>query len=259
MATTPIPDERQEQILALLNQQQIASLSELQEATHASEATTRRDLIALADRGLIERTRGGARLLAQDSSLDEEFGRRRQRSAREKRAIAATAAELVRPGASLFLNDGSTTFALAHELVRTHNDLWVATNALNIAEFLARSPTCQVVVIGGSLRHSSFGTIGPFATDAIRDLSVDIAFLGCDGVHGDGVRSNNVYDAEVARAMAEHARKVVVLADSSKAGNPARAQVIDWGAVDTLVTDTASPDLQEAITRRQVELRLARP
>jgi DeoR/GlpR family transcriptional regulator of sugar metabolism len=258
MASTPIPEERHEHILALLAQQEIASLEELQDATSASPATTRRDLAALAGRGLIERTRGGARLLAQDSSLDEEFGRRRRKNARAKRAIAGAAAELVPSGASVFLNDGSTVFALAQELARRGEEAWIATNALNVAELLARSPRFQVTVIGGSLRHSSFGTIGPFATGAIRDLHVDLAFLGCDGIDArGGVRSNNVFDAEVARAMAEAAGRVVVMADSSKVGALARAQVVGWERVDELVTDGVPGALERAVGRRGVEVRVA--
>jgi DeoR/GlpR family transcriptional regulator of sugar metabolism len=255
---SPLPEERRSRILDCLAQQGIASLAELQAAAGGSEATTRRDLERLTREGLIERTRGGARLLRQSSSLDEEFGRRRRRNARAKRLIAERAADLVAQGASLFLNDGSTAMALAQELSRRELSVWVATSGLNIAELLARDPAREVVVIGGLLRQSSFGTIGPLATAAIGMLHADLAFLGCDGLDpAAGVRSNSLYDAEVGRAMATHADRVVVIADASKWGRPARARVTGWDAVSDLVIDTLPERHVTALERQGVRVHLA--
>jgi DeoR/GlpR family transcriptional regulator of sugar metabolism len=249
------PDERLDRILDLLARQETASLSEVLAATEASEATVRRDLDKLARRGLISRTRGGARRVYRGSPLDEEFTHRQRRNARAKAAIAMRAADLVPSGATLFLNDGSTTLALAGELTRRDLDLWVATCALNVAELLARESRFDVTVVGGSLRHSSFGTNGPLATEAIRTLHADVAFIGCDGFHvRDGVRSNNVHDAEVGRALSEQADATVVLADASKLGNDALARTIPWEQVDRLVTDAHDAELEQALTLAGTEL-----
>jgi DeoR/GlpR family transcriptional regulator of sugar metabolism len=230
--------ERRAQILGLLGRQASASLTDIQQVTGGSVATTRRDLSELAEEGLIERTRGGARLIPRDSSLDEEFGRRQQRHARAKGEIAKAAAELVPTGASLFLNDGSTTLALAQELTNRDLKLWIATSALNIAELLARNGANEVVVIGGSLRRTSFGTIGPLATNALDQLHADLAFVGCDGIHlEDGPRSNSIYDAEVARTMTTHADRTVLLADASKLGHPSRCLIAPWDQIDHWITD----------------------
>lgn len=245
------PEERHAQILGLLARQTVASLADVQAATGASIATTRRDLTELANHGLVERTRGGARLIAQDSSLDESFGHRQHRHARAKGAIAQTAAELVQAGTAIFLNDGSTTFALAQALAHRKLKLWVATCALNIAELLARNGAIEVVVIGGSLRRTSFGTIGPLATNAIHQLHADIAFLGCDGVHIDaGVRSNSVYDAEIARTMAANADQTILVADSSKLGNKARSLIAPLAEIDHWITDRLDPEIRDQIPTR---------
>jgi DeoR/GlpR family transcriptional regulator of sugar metabolism len=249
------PAERLDRIVDLLAEQGLASLGEMRAVTGASEATARRDLDALAQSGLIERTRGGARLLQRGSSLDEAFERRRRRNARAKAAIAARAADDVPTGAALFLNDGSTMLAFAQELARRRLALTVATCGLNIAELLARQETFEVVVIGGSLRSSSFGTIGPLATEAIRTLHADFAFLGCDGFHRtQGVRSNSLHDAEVARAFASHADATVVLADASKSGNEARARSVGWDQVDRLVTDAQDEELEKGLRLSATDL-----
>lgn len=237
-------EERHAAILGLLGRQPTASLADLQETTGASIATTRRDLTELSDRGLLERTHGGARLIPRDSSLDEEFGRRQERHARAKGEIARAAADLVTPGSSLFLNDGSTTSALAQELNGRRLKLWVATCALNIAELLARDGDNEVVVIGGSLRRSSFGTIGPIATDTVAQLHADFAFLGCDGANlSDGPRSNSIYDAEVARAMVSRSERAVILADASKLKNSSRCLIAPWNRIHHWITDQLTPDV----------------
>lgn len=254
----PLPEERQARIIDLLTQQEFAALGELQAASRASEATTRRDLSELARRGVLERTHGGARLMPRDSSLDEEFSHRRRRNARAKRSIASSAADLVPDGALLFLNDGTTTFALAQELSMRNRTAWIATSALNIAEMLARNSSFDVVVIGGSLRRTSFGTIGPLATGSITGLHADLAFIGCDGIHiREGIRSNSLYDAEVARAMANHADRVIAVADSSKYGGLARVRVVGWEGIDDLITDSLPADARKAIQERNVRVRLS--
>lgn len=251
-----VPAERHTVILDLLAHQEIAGLAEIQAAIGASEATARRDLAELAQRRLILRTRGGARRLQHDSSLDEEFSRRRRRHSHAKRLIAALAADRIEDGASVFLNDGSTTFALAQELDRRNSHAFVATCALNVAELLAHNAAFEVVVIGGTLRRSSFGTIGPLATHAIEQIHTDLAFLACDGLTPEGVRSNSLSDAEVGRQMARHADRVIVVADSSKFATAARAQMVGWEVVDELVTDTVPPDFPESVANQGVQLAL---
>jgi DeoR family transcriptional regulator, aga operon transcriptional repressor len=141
-------------------------------------------------------------------------------------------------------------FALAQELARREFELSVTTSALNIAELLARSAQIEVTVIGGSLRRSSFGTIGPLATDAIRTLHADMAFLGCDGFDARvGVHSNSLNDAAVARSFVEQADSTTVVADASKLGNRARAKILAWGDIDQLVTDAADDQLRQSLAR----------
>ncbi|KUI27917.1 DeoR family transcriptional regulator [Mycobacterium sp. GA-2829] len=245
-------------LLELLSRQQFASLDEMQRATGASLPTIRRDLTLLERAGLLKRVRGGASPVAVSSTLDEAFELRRRRNAREKGAIALAAAALVKNRTSVLLNDGSTTLALAEELAARAPSLWIATNGLNIGERLASVSSFEVIVIGGALRASSFGTGGPLATAAIAQLSVDVAFLSCDGADLDlGVRSNSLQDAEIAAAMAKRARRVVVLADSSKIGQRAIAGTVGWSDVDVLITNEIDEQWHDRLHDERVEVILA--
>ena len=254
------PEERHALLLELLSRQQFASLDEMQRATGASPPTIRRDLTLLERQGLLKRVRGGASPVAVSSTLDEAFDLRRRRNARAKGAIALAAADLVMNRTSLLLNDGSTTLALAEELTARQPSLWIATNGLNIGERLASVSTFEVTVIGGALRASSFGTCGPLATAALSQLSVDSAFLSCDGADLDlGVRFNSLQDAEMAAAMARQARRVVVLADGSKIGQRAIAGTVGWSEVDVLITDACDAAWRERLHDAGVEVILAAP
>lgn len=230
--------QRRAAILEALSEREIISLAEIRRISAASEPTIRRDLASLEADGLIARVHGGARLSERDFSLDEEFGLRRRRNARAKRLIAESLAGRIPDGASLLLNDGSTTYAVAQALERRDAHVHVATTALNIAELLAQNPARRVAVIGGVLPHKSFGTLGAETIAAIQNLSADIAILGCDGIHQtEGIRATNIDDAKVARAMSDRAERVTVVADSSKLGNLAPVKILDWTAIDELVAD----------------------
>nr|WP_300147548.1 DeoR/GlpR family DNA-binding transcription regulator [Propionicimonas sp.] len=247
--------EREALILHAVEQRRIVGLAELQEVTGASLATLRRDLSRLAEQGTLERTRGGARAIEVPSTLDEEYESRRLRKAREKTQIGHVASELVPPESLVFINDGSTMLAFAHEVAASAKELTVATSALNIAEFLAAVPTVDVLCLGGFLRHSSFGTVGPLAARSLEALTASVAFIGCDAIDpAFGVMWRSVDDAHVARVMASRSQTVVVLADSSKLGLRAPASGLSWAEVDVLVTDDAPVELRERLGHEGVKV-----
>lgn len=243
-----VADERRQQIRDLLRRQGIASLSEAMQVTGASEATVRRDLAFLERGGFLARTRGGARAVRQPTTLEEEFEIRQSRDRREKRLIGQRTAELLTDGLTVFLTDGTTAYALAQCIV--HRRLTVVTSGLNIAQLLAGSAGIEVIVIGGRLRATSFGTTGPLSVDAIGSLRADVALICADGITlTGGVRAHSIDDAAVARAMSASASQTVVLASGAKIGLEARMRVIDWPQVDELVTTTLPCEFADGLER----------
>jgi DeoR/GlpR family transcriptional regulator of sugar metabolism len=249
----PVAEERRQRIRDLFRRQAIASLSEVMQVTGASEATARRDLALLEGQGVVSRTRGGARAIRRQSTLEEEFEIRQSRDRREKRLIGQRAAELLTDGMSVFLNDGTTAYALAQCIVGRR--LTIVTSALNIAELLAGSAAIEVFVIGGRLRATSFGTTGPMAADAIAALHADVAVIGADGITLDGgVRAFSIDDAAVVRAMSAHASQTVVLASPVKVGVEGRVRMVDWPEVDELVTTSLPGEFADGLKQRGVRV-----
>ena len=249
----PVAEERRRRIEELLRRQAVASLAEVIEVTGASEATVRRDLVLLERLGRLARTRGGARAIQRHSTLEEEFEIRQSRDRREKRLIGQRAARLVDDGTTAFLTDGTTSYALAQCLVHRH--LTVVTGALNIAQLLAGSAGIEVIVLGGQLRATSFGTTGALSLDTIRALHADVAFIAPDGVTLDGgVRDFSLDDAAIARAMSENAARTVVLASPGKIGVDTRVRIVDWPQVDVVVGARLPAPFADGLARRGVEV-----
>lgn len=248
--------ERRRRIQDLLREQGVASLADIRDVTSASEATVRRDLLFLEKEGFIERTRGGAKLIPQRTSREEEFETRWNRDRREKRMLGKLAAERISDGATVFINDGSTTYAMAQHL--RHRHLTVITTALNTAQLLAGYAQLSVMVIGGWLRATSFGTVGPLSAETIRGLHADVAILGVDGVTlNGGVSEHNIEDSAVAKAMSVNAARTIVIASPGKVGMDAQAHALDWRDIDELVTMPPPLDLARGL--RQLGVRIVSP
>lgn len=258
---TPQPqlrfDERMAHILDLLDRQSTASLAEIQAITGPSAPTVRRDLNALEARGLLRRRRGGAILHGTANPIDEAFELRRRRNARAKAAIAVTAAKQVGTRTAIFLGDGSTATALAEVLIQRDEPLWVATTALNIAQRFSTVDRIEVVVIGGQLRGSSYGTVGPLAIAGIANLRADIAFLVPDWLDLAGPVFNNLADAEVAQHMARRSTRTIILADSSKYAPGGTAHMLTWHQADELITEAITPALGDRLAKTRTKVTLA--
>jgi DeoR family transcriptional regulator of aga operon len=207
------------------------------------------DLGSLEAVGRVRRVRGGAvpvGALRHEPPL--ELAAREHE--KQKAAIAAYAASLVQPGQVVILDVGSTTTAIALELVarRDLHDVTIVTNGLNVALALEpASDRISVLVTGGMVRQLQHSLVNPFGSLILEQISAHMAFIGCNGVDAArGVTNLNFAEAEVKRAMILAAREVVVVADGSKIGEVEAARVCSMSEVDLVVTDMSAPD--EAIS-----------
>lgn len=249
--------ERRRRILEQARADGVVSLRELSERLGASEPTVRRDLRAMAAEGLLHRTHGGALLptvIADEPTYSEKAGQ----AAAEKKAIARLAAELVEPGESIVLGPGTTTLALARQLVHTP-DLTVVTNSILVATALMAAPGVDVVLTGGTLRRSIQALVGPTTEQTMRGLRVSQAFLSGNGLRADrGLTTPNLLVAAADRALAGAARRVVVLADHTKVGTDTMCQTVPVPSIGVAVTDsTADANELARLESAGVDVRIA--
>jgi DeoR/GlpR family transcriptional regulator of sugar metabolism len=235
---------RQARIAELVARAGFISVADAASRLGVSGMTVRRDLEILESRGVLVRTHGGAVATVSErrevyDAEEPAFERRRRRNAAAKAAIAKAAARLVGTNETIALDVGTSTLALAEELV-ARTDLRVFTNNLRAAMALShgRSP---VYILGGQLRGPEFAVIGSVATAQVKDYYFDRLFLGVSGITETGLYDYMLEDTEVKRAFLERARQVVVLCDSSKFDHRALARICGLEQAHILVTDKAPP------------------
>jgi DeoR family transcriptional regulator of aga operon len=241
-------------ILDLLAERGPMNLDDLSSTLGVSAATARRDVADLADRRLLARTHGGARLI--DSRGELPVSLRDTKFQEAKRAIAAVAADIIpRQRYAVALSGGSTTASVARALAG-HDELTIVTNSLTIAQLVTTYPHLKVVMTGGILRSESLELVGVLAENTFNAINLGTAILGTDGIAaGGGVTTHDETEARTNNAMVTHAQRVIVVADGSKIGRLALAQVATTDQVDVLITDpSADAHELEELRRAGVEV-----
>ncbi len=245
--------ERLSAILEELSTDGTVGVTELVDRLGVSAATVRRDLELLEEQKLLTRTHGGA--VAQGVLYELPLRYKTARHQDEKRRIAMAAAERVTDGLAVGLTGGTTSTEVARQIIDRER-LTVVTNALNIASELAIRPNLKLVVTGGYARPESYELVGPLAEQSLAGLNLDIVFLGTDGISPDtGLTTHHEVEAHTDRALIERARRVVVVADSSKIGKTAFAQICTIDRVDELITDRdADPEILTELREAGVDV-----
>lgn len=234
--------QRQEWILRHLQEDGAVRVAELTALLQVSDMTIRRDLDVLARRGLVDKVHGGATLHDQPTSDEPGFERKSSQQLTEKSAIAAAAMALIPAGGAIALSAGTTTFALAQQLIDVPH-LTIVTNSRRIAEMFDSDRTDHhTVILTGGVRTPSDALVGPLAERAIASLHVDVLFIGCHGMDlTAGLTTPNLAESETNRKFIEAARKVVVVADHTKWKVVGLSAFGELREVDVLVTDDGLP------------------
>ncbi|GAA1004636.1 DeoR family transcriptional regulator [Acrocarpospora pleiomorpha] len=248
-----LAQQRQQAILERVRRTGGVRVADLVRDLGVSDMTIRRDLEVLAERGLLEKVHGGATVAGPGSTEEPGFAAKSVRQQQEKEAIARHAAHLIRPGSSVALSAGTTTWTFAHHLVDVP-ELTVITNSLQVADVFHRAgrPDQTIILVGG-VRTPSDALVGPVAVAAIRSLNVDVLVLG---VHGMSLRAGfttpNLLEAETDRELVAAAQQLVVLADHTKWGTIGISSIARLDQAHVVVTDTGLPEPARAELADQV-------
>jgi DeoR/GlpR family transcriptional regulator of sugar metabolism len=247
--------ERRQHVLDLIGRQGFATLDSLARSLGVSQSTLRRDLDHWAERGLVKRIHGGAMYTGDGTGLPP-LEERSERQLAEKRAIAKAAAERIRDGDAILLDGGTTTLELARLLVG--RPLQVVTNSLPIAQVLSGSRQTDLIILGGYVYPKTGVALGPLLNRMLDDVAVQQVLMSVSGITAKGLFNSNVLLVESERAMMRRGDEVVILADSTKFGRQALAQLCELAAVDTLISDAAlAPEHRRLVDDAGVRLIVA--
>ncbi|HEU9112438.1 TPA: DeoR/GlpR transcriptional regulator [Streptococcus pneumoniae] len=206
--------ERKQLILEELNQHHVVSLEKLVSLLETSESTVRRDLDELEAENKLRRVHGGAELphsLQEEETIQEKSVKNLQ----EKKLLAQKAASLIKEKDVIFIDAGTTTAFLIHELV--NKNVTVVTNSIHHAAQLVEKQI-PTVMVGGNVKTATDASIGGVALNQINQLHFDRAFIGMNGVDDGYYTTPDMEEGAVKRAILENAKQTYVLVDSSKIG-----------------------------------------
>ncbi len=229
--------ERQAQILHTARSEGRVEVLSLAFDMDVTPETVRRDLTALERLGVLRRVHGGA-MPVERFGFEPNLADRETQFAAEKDRIGKAALDQLPDGGSIILDAGTTTIRIA-TMLPTDRKLTVVTHSLTVALALAANSNITLHLLGGTVRGVTMAAVGEWALRNIADVSVDVAFLGINGITAArGLTTPDLTEAAIKRALAAAARRTIVVADHSKFGRVEFAHVIDLEVVDTVITDS---------------------
>lgn len=237
--TRMVREGRRRAIVEYVARRGSASVTELTRLLSASAGTVRTDLEVLDADGVLVRTRGGAVAASGFSLREPPSGERLHEQAAEKMAIARRAVEhYVEDGDAILLDAGTTTLAMANELVAGHRSIMAITNSLDAATILSSAPDVTLVVTGGEYRRGIASLVGVWLEHALSTIRVRSLFLGANAVSPTaGVTTPNLQEAAGKRAMITAAEQVILLVDHTKLNRTTLGYVAPLDEIDAIVTD----------------------
>jgi DeoR family ulaG and ulaABCDEF operon transcriptional repressor len=242
-----LESERHRLILKWVHERSIVSVTELVELLEASEATVRRDINALAERGEVRRVRGGAEALHprhEAHLVGMPFAMSQVINVPQKRAIARAAVELIAPQDSLIINGGTTTFAMAEFLAR--HELDILTNSFPMAAQLLATSRNRITLPAGRVFREQNIVLSPFTDqDGLCHFWGKKFFTSGYGLNRFGLLEADPLIVQAQARLLERADEVIVLADSNKLRRDSPMVVTKLERISTLITD-------EGVTEKEV-------
>jgi DeoR family glycerol-3-phosphate regulon repressor len=249
--------QRQQDIVRIVAEQGYATIEALAQRFGVSTQSIRRDIIYLDKVRQLQRFHGGAGVA--ETTVRLGYQEKRTRASDAKLRIGRAAAGLVPPGASVFIDVGTTAEAVARALANRQAGLRVFTTSLGVATILAGEADLELYVFGGAVRGADGSLTGAATLAGIAGVRFDLAFLGYSGFDHDGtIMDFDLEKIAVKQAVLRRCDSPVAIGDQSKFARRALATVAALDAFSHLVTDARPPaGLREAFERANLEICLA--
>ncbi len=243
-------NQRQLEIIEMLNQDESLDVNELAQKLGVSAVTIRKDLDILEEKGLLRRQHGFAVRISPN-----DIGYRMTFDYEMKKRISSHACEMIESGETVMIESGSTCAMLAAEIVTTKRDVTIITNSAFIAGHVRTIPGARIVLLGGSYDPDAQAMSGPLVRKCAEQFYVDKFFIGIDGYEpSQGFSNVDMLRAEAVRAMAAQANKRIILTDSSKFNKRGVVRLISAKEVTSVITDGIPDNCREALEKDNVEV-----
>lgn len=229
---------RQQKILEELEALPTLRIADMARSHKVSTETIRRDLDALTEKGLLNRTYGGAvRAMNTEPTVTE----RHQLFTEERERIARETVKYLRDAKLLMIGSGATTVHVARRIACDMNNITVITHSFGVATVLSMNPTIRVIVAPGEYLASEGAMTGMQTLLFLRQFTADYTILGASGLSGNGPSEALIDCGTVYNAMTQQANKTIVVADHSKFELAFPYNYGAWSRVDAFITDETPP------------------
>jgi DeoR/GlpR family transcriptional regulator of sugar metabolism len=229
--------ERRKEIIAIIEQQNSITVSELSKRMGVSVVTIRKDLETLEADGLVTRTYGGVILggnpfLEESSELPPEYS-----------PLILAAAKFILPGQTIMLGGGKNIVALAEYLKDYPNNLTIITNSVEVAMTLLKASHIDLILTGGILRSRTMTMLGHLAERVIKEICFDLSFSEVDGIHPQhGITSANIVESSTEAALLKYSYHPIILVAEGVIGKIASAQIATFKPEITVIVE-GQPDV----------------
>ena len=231
-----LKEERYDQILALLEQEQYISAQKLSQMLFVSLPTVRRDLAELQRRNQVVRSHGGAKKVQGEHTVAP-LNFRRTVNAPSKRALCRAAAELVEDNQIIFIDSSTTTLQMA-DFLGEKKGITVITNGIPLATALVKKGI-KTYCTGGEIFENSLAHFGSFAEDFIRRFNIDTLFFSCHGVSEQGQLTDpSLPETQIRKVAIQQSKRTVFLCDESKFSLSTPYNLVSIRTLDCIITDT---------------------
>lgn len=227
--------ERELAILEYLKEHKEASVEDLCKVLFVSEATMRRDLTKLHNAKKLIRTHGGAIYRSEPGvNLPQDF--REKENVDAKIAIAQKCISLINEGDTVMI-DGSSTVLPLLRIIGAKKSLVIITNNAKAPTLLTEADA-KVFVCGGELATNAYALVGSYAESFVKSFNADICFFSVSNLTKDGhLTDNSIQENIIRKAMISKSKRVVLLLDSHKIGEPCISDLCTLDDIDLVVCE----------------------
>lgn len=230
---------RQRAIVQELKERGFVSTTELAAKYDVSDMTIRRDARRLAEVGAARAVHGGL-MLPHGTIHGAGFAARAGEEADAKRRIAAACRGFIGPDARVFIDAGTTAYALARALPPSFSGTLI-THSAPVIQVALQLPRTTTISLGGELLHDSQAFVGDIAIANLARLRAELAFIAVAGVDEGGLYIERNLELSTKRAIMDAADRVVLVASSGKMGRSDLVRLGGFDDIDRLVTDAPPP------------------
>jgi len=257
-----IPAERQQRIREALDARGMVSIADMAEKLGVSHMTVRRDMQALEKEGYAVLVSGGAQKFGR-IAFELPQAEKRQLQYGEKTAIARKAVSLIRPGAAVYFDAGTTCLAIAEALTEQsdlRDSILAISNDFTVVTHLMLHSNCHLYHTGGEVLRENKSCVGETTVNVISRLNLDLAFLSTSSWNSEWISTPSESKIAVKIAAVRASQRSILVTDSTKYGKLGFFNIIKLQELDGIITDTGLPlAVQEQLVRSGIDLMLVEP